>query len=106
MKKTLLFLCLFFCLATAYSQSTAYFKVANTGTLMRIEKVSTGGYVTLGTDSNFKLQVIRWDNNFNALWNYKFTDANLTAFNPQIVEANDGNFFMMVKSSAQGGCAF
>jgi hypothetical protein len=105
MKKILLFLCLSFCLFAARSQSTAYFKVANTGTLMKIEKVSTGGYITLGTDSNFKLQIIRWDNNFNPLWFYKFPDANLVAFNPQVAEANDGSFFMLARSNAQSGSA-
>jgi hypothetical protein len=105
MKKTLLFFCLSFCLVKAYSTTTAYFKVANTGTLMKIEKVSNGGYITLGTDSNYKLQVIRWDNNFTPLWNFKFTDANMTAGFPAIVEANDGSFFMMAKSYAHSNCA-
>jgi hypothetical protein len=106
MKKTLLFLCLSFCLVAANAQSTAYFKVANTGTLMKIEKVTTGGYITLGTDSNYKLQVIRWDNNFNPVWKNKFTDANLVAGGLGMVEANDGNFFIMAISYAHTGCAW
>jgi hypothetical protein len=105
MKKTLLFLRLFFCLLTANSQPTSYFKVAYTGTLMNIEKVSTGGYITLGTDSNYKLQVIRWNNNFTPVWKYKFTASNMTAAGLGLVEANDGNFFVMAISYSHSGCA-
>lgn len=104
MKKILLFLWLSFCLIQAHATSTAYFKVANTGTLEKIEKVSAGGYITLGTDSNYQLQVVRWDNNFTPLWNYKFTASNLTAGGLGLVEANDGSFFIMCISNSHSGC--
>ena len=41
------------------AQTTAYVKVSEHGVIDRIQKVSTGGYITTGQDSNYKVQVIR-----------------------------------------------
>ncbi len=88
------------------AQSTAYLKIANTGSIEKIEHVSTGGYITIGADSVYKSQVIRWDANFNPMWKCKFTDANIAGSPQRIVEANDGNFYYMNTSNEHSGCAF
>jgi len=85
------------------AQTTAYVKVAEHGAIDHIEKLSSGGYITTGYDSLYKPQIIRWDNQFNKIWKYKFTDANITGYPQSIVEANDGNFFYMTASQENTG---
>jgi hypothetical protein len=99
MKKLSFTLLLSLCAILAQSQTTAYLKVGNNGSFEKIEKVSTGGYITIGFDSAYKVQIIRWDINFNMVWKYKFNDANITIISPKIVEANDGCFYFMMASS-------
>ena len=106
MKKLLFTTILILCFSFSKSQNTAYFKVANTGYADKIERVSTGGYITIGNDSAYKLQVIRWDNNFNMMWKYKFADANISNGFPKIVEANDGNFYFMSVSLEHTGSTY
>ena len=74
MKKHILTISIFFCFWSLVAQNTAYFKVANHGTIEKIEKVSSGGFITVGYDSVYKLQVIKWDNNYNLQWKFiRFT---------------------------------
>ena len=101
MKKLTSTLLLLLCFTFAQSQTTAYLKVANNGNFEKIEKVSSGGYITVGYDSAYKVQVIRWDASFNIQWKYTFTDAHISAVFPRIVEANDGSFYLMTASNEQ-----
>ena len=98
MKKLTFTLILSLCFALAQSQTTAYLKVADNGSFEKIEKVASGGFITVGFDSAYKMQVVRWDAGFNRLWKYTFTDANISPVKPQIVEANDGSFYFMAAS--------
>jgi hypothetical protein len=88
---------------TGTSQNTAYLKVANKGSFEKIERLSAGGYITVGYDSAYKIQVIRYDASFVPQWKIKFDDANISPIAPQIVEANDGNFFFMTASYENTG---
>ena len=103
MKKLLSCLFLILCISFVNAQPTAYFKVADNGSFEKIERISSGGYITVGADSAMKIQIIKWDNNFNILWKYKFTDATITAVSLKIVEANDGNFYFMSASQEHTG---
>ncbi len=82
---------------------TAYFKVKDEGRLEKIERVSTGGYITLGEDSSGFHEITRWDENFNPSWVVKITDQSPTPFSRYIVEANDGNFYATANSSYNSG---
>jgi hypothetical protein len=103
MKKLTFVLILSLCAILVQSQTTAYLKVGNNGSFRTIEKVSSGGYITVGNDSAFKIQLIRWDENFNMLWKYKFTDPNIAAYFPKVIEANDGSFYFMTGSTEYTG---
>lgn len=103
MKKLLFTLSFILFIFNAKAQSTAYIKVANHGVLEKIEKVSSGGYITIGYDSVYKQQIIRWNDQFSPMWNLKFTDANIANVSQRIVEANDGNFYYMSASSEHTG---
>jgi len=103
MKKLIFTFFLLFSISLIQAQTTAYFKVANHGFFDKIEKVSSGGNITVGMDSNYKVQIIRWDNNFGIAWKYKFTDANISLISPKIVEANDGSFYFMSASTEHTG---
>ncbi len=81
------------------AQNTGYLRVAINGSFEKIERVSSGGYITVGYDSAYKVQIIRWDDSFNISWKYRITDANCTASFPKIVEANDGSFYFMTAST-------
>ncbi|NVN95770.1 MAG: T9SS type A sorting domain-containing protein [Bacteroidetes bacterium] len=98
MKKLSFTLLLSLCVLLIQAQSTAYLKVANNGYFEKIEKVSSGGYITTGFDSAYKVQVIRWDNSFNMTWKYVFNDTNIMVGSPKIVEANDGSFYFLMGS--------
>ena len=106
MKTRLLFLCILLISISLTAQTTAYFKVAEHGTIDHLEKVSSGGYITTGQDSNYKAQIIRWDAQFNPVWKYKFTQAVLIGYPQKIVEANDGSFYYMTASQENTGCTF
>ncbi len=99
MKKLTFTLLLSLCALLIQAQTTAYLKVGNNGSFRTIEKVSSGGYITVAFDSAYKIQIIRYDNNFNMMWKYKFTDALISPIMPKIVEANDGNFYFMTAST-------
>lgn len=88
---------------TAVSQNTAYLKVANNGSFAKIERVNSGGYITVGYDSAYAIQVVRYDASFTPTWKVKFTDANIAPIAPQVVEANDGNFYFMTASNENTG---
>lgn len=103
MKKIFLFIIAILSFSALYAQNTAYAKIAGKGSLVKIERVSTGGYITAGYDSNYKAQVIRWDEQFNPIWKYKFTDARYQAIQPRIVEANDGSFYYLTVSTEHTG---
>ncbi|MCX6231504.1 MAG: T9SS type A sorting domain-containing protein [Bacteroidetes bacterium] len=98
MKKLRFTLFLSLCVILIQAQTTAYLKVADNGYFEKIEKVSSGGYITTGFDSNYKVQIIRWDNSFNITWKYVFNDTNIMTASPKIVEANDGNFYFLMGS--------
>ncbi len=98
MKKLKFTLLLSLCVILIQAQNTAYLKVANNGYFEKIEKVSSGGYITTGFDSTYKVQIIRWDNSFNMTWKYVFNDANIKIGSPKIVEANDGSFYFLMGS--------
>jgi hypothetical protein len=85
---------------------TAYFKVNGTGRLDKIERVSTGGYVTSGYDSNYKHQYVRWDENFNPIWKIKLDDTGFAPFSNLIIEANDGSFYASAMSYFNSGSFF
>ncbi|MEI6122794.1 MAG: T9SS type A sorting domain-containing protein [Bacteroidota bacterium] len=100
MKKLFISVALMLCFSlTQNAQNTGYLRVGINGSLEKIERVSTGGYITVGSDSVYKVQIIRWDDNFNMLWKYKVTDALCTGSFPKIVEANDGSFYFMSSST-------
>lgn len=88
---------------TLPAQTQAYIKVSEHGAIDHIERIVSGGYITTGYDSAFKAQVIRWDDQFNAVWKYKFTDANITGYPQSVVEANDGSFYYMTASRENTG---
>jgi hypothetical protein len=94
MKKLSFTLLFSLCSIWAQSQTNAYLKVANNGNFFKIEKVSTGGYITISEDSVHKTQVVCWDAIFNIKWKYTFADA-VGGTLCRIVEANDGNFYFM-----------
>jgi hypothetical protein len=106
MKKLAFTLLFSLCAIWAYSQTTAYLKVANNGQFDNIEKVSTGGYITISYDSANKYEVIRFDNYFNMLWKYTFTDTLITHSTPKIIEANDGSFYFMAGSKEHNLCTW
>lgn len=104
MKKTFLLLSLF--AATLASAQTAHWKQFSNGFGMNhITPVSSGGFITSGNDSNYRPQLIYWDNNYNHLWDLTITSTALTAtqYTSKVVEANDGNFFYMNASSESTG---
>jgi hypothetical protein len=103
MKKFILIAILALAFTGLYAQNTAYAKIAGKGSLVKIERVSSGGYITAGYDSNYKAQIIRWDEQFNPVWKYKFTDPRYQAIQPHIVEANDGSFYYLTVSSEHTG---
>jgi hypothetical protein len=106
MKKIILISILFLFASRISAQGTAYLKIANHGYIESIEHVSSGGYITTGTDSAWKTMIVRWDVNFNPLWKYKFTDASIVGNPMRLIEANDGSFFYMNASTAHTGCVF
>jgi hypothetical protein len=107
MTKKILFLQFALLLAlNCAAQHTAYIKVASKGAFDKIERVSTGGFITTGFDSVYKLQIIRWDEYWNPVWKYKFTDSRITPFFPRVAEANDGNFYFMASSTEYTGCTY
>ncbi|MEI6697359.1 MAG: T9SS type A sorting domain-containing protein [Bacteroidota bacterium] len=106
MKKLSFTLLLSLCVILIQAQATAYLKVANNGYFEKIEKVSSGGYITKGFDSTYKVQIIRWDNSFNMTWKYVFNDTNIMTASPKIVEANDGNFYFLMGSHEHTGSAW
>lgn len=87
------------------AQSNGYFKVNNDGWFTHIQKLeSTIGFITVGTNSKDgvkDLQITKWDESFNPVWNFKTIDNNLMSAggNAQIVEANDGSFFIKAIST-------
>ncbi len=103
MKKIISCIIFALCVSFLHAQTTAYFKVGNNGSFEKIEHVSSGGFITIGADSVYKTQIIRWDANYNVLWKFKFTDANITAVQLKIVEANDGSFYFMCASTEHTG---
>ncbi|MBK5285391.1 MAG: hypothetical protein JJE25_08290, partial [Bacteroidia bacterium] len=98
---------LLFCLSALLSnaQSTAYLKVSNHGTMDKIERVSSGGYISLGNDSTNKILLVRWDDNFNPVWKYRFTDAAIVGYWYSVKEANDGSFYLMLTTTGHGSSA-
>ena len=103
MKKILFPMFLFLISCTLTAQTQAYIKVTEHGAIDHIERIISGGYITTGYDSAFKAQVIRWDDQFNAVWKYRFTDANITGYPQSIVEANDGSFYYLTASRENTG---
>lgn len=87
---------------SAFAQ-TAYFKVKDEGRLEKIERVSTGGYITLGEDSAGYHEITRWDENFSPTWVVKITDSEPWPHSRFLVEANDGNFYATALSSHNSG---
>lgn len=102
MKKLLFCLAIFFS-AFVINAQTGYMKVANHGSFEKIERVSSGGYITVGFDSVYNIQVVRWNNAFTPMWKYKLTDANVNPVSLSIVEANDGSFYFMTASGEHTG---
>ncbi|NUM50777.1 MAG: T9SS type A sorting domain-containing protein [Flavobacteriales bacterium] len=86
------------------AQSNGYFKVNNDGLFTHIKKLETTlGFVTIGTNSKDgvkDLQITKWDESFNPVWNFKTMDNNIMSAggNSEIVEANDGAFFVKAMS--------
>ncbi|MBL7764491.1 MAG: T9SS type A sorting domain-containing protein [Chitinophagaceae bacterium] len=104
MKHILLFIALFCCIQL--QAQTAYFKVNNTGSLDKITRLSGGGYITSGFDSNYKHQYIRWDDSFTPLWKVKITDPLVNPFSNFIIEANDGSFYATASTDANSGSLY
>lgn len=105
-KSPFFYLLLFLMPFNIYSQGTVYVKVAETGTLQTVEKVSSGGYISTGWTStpNIDLQVFRWDDQFNIIWSYTFTDSKFGSGTQQkIIESTDGNFFLRTTSPENAG---
>lgn len=103
MKKVILCMMFLTLVIVAGAQNTAYVKVSAHGSFERIEKVSSGGYITVGFDSVYKIEVTRWNDAFSPLWHYKLTDANITPIQPAIAEAADGSFYLMTASTEHTG---
>lgn len=103
MKKSILIVILTVAFSVSQAQSTAYVEIAGKGFLEKIERVSTGGYITVGYDSNYKTQIVKWDDQFNPVWKHKFTDSRVLGISKNIVEANDGSFYFMTASSEYTG---
>lgn len=103
MKKILCFAIPMLIAAFVTAQNTAYVKTANNGIHTKIEKVSSGGYITAGYDSAYKIQVMRYNDNFDRLWVFKLTDSRVAGFFPSIRESLDGNFYLMTSSNEHGG---
>jgi len=101
--KKLLLITFLFSAFELNAQTTAYFKVANHGSLLTIQKVSSGGYITIGQDSVWKMQIIRWDDNFVPMWKYKITDSLTLQASMRIAEANDGSFYFSSSSTEYSG---
>lgn len=103
MKRTFLLIIIALTFGFINAQTPVYLKVSEHGSFENIEHLNSGGYITVGYDSVYKLQITRWDESFSPIWNYKFTDANITSVSPKIVEANDGNFYFMTASNEHTG---
>ncbi|CAG0987329.1 hypothetical protein FLAV_02110 [Flavobacteriales bacterium] len=104
--RKILFLTLVVCTSVLLNaQSNGYFKVNNDGLFTHIKKLeTTSGFVTIGTNSKDgvkDLQITKWDESFNPVWNFKTTDNNIMSAggNSEIVEANDGAFFVKAMST-------
>ncbi len=89
-----------------YGQTTAYLKVADHGSFKKIEKISNGGYITVGNDSAYNFQIIKYDAGFTPVWKTTFTDATISPVAPQIIEGNDGSFYFMTGSDENTGSTF
>lgn len=85
------------------AQPTAYLKIANRGVLQQVIHVSAGGYAVAAYDSAYKIQVYRLSENFDLMWSFKLTDANVAGLWPKIAEANDGSFYLMTSSYEHSG---
>lgn len=83
----------------SYAQPNAFFNVNNKGSFNKIIKLSTSeGYVTLGGDSSningiITLVATKWDNYFNPVWTFH-SEVGASSM-ADIVEANDGNFYIL-----------
>ncbi|NUM50778.1 MAG: T9SS type A sorting domain-containing protein [Flavobacteriales bacterium] len=105
MKKLILSILLVSISMLMYAQTNAFFNVNNRGSFQKIITLSSSeGYVTLGADSSningtLTLIVTKWDNYYNPVWVFH-ADVGLNTGAGDIVEANDGNFFILNHSSS------
>lgn len=88
----------------ASSQYIGYMKIAERFSLGTIKHISSGGYITIGEDNSHNPQIMRWNDQFDTLWTILITDTNIVFEIPQIIEANDGNFYYMNTSQEHSGC--
>lgn len=104
MRQFSLIFCIILYVSTAsFSQSTGYFKLAESGSFSSITRLSTGEYITVGYDSNYKIQLTKWSSAFDPIWFYKFIDTHIINIEPRVVESNDGNYYFMGSSSENSG---
>lgn len=73
------------------------------GRLSKIEKVSSGGYITTGFDSLQEQRCSRWDGSFHLLWSFKLPNTGFIPHVNNVIEANDGNFYYSVYSTVNNG---
>jgi hypothetical protein len=105
MKKLITFIYFCFPVVILNAVPNAYVKVADHGTIEVIHRVSSGGYITLGNDSVYKTLLVRWDDNFNPIWKYKFNDAAVVNFWFHVTEGNDGSFYLLLRTTGHTGSA-
>lgn len=93
----LLLLCL------GVSAQTAYFKISSSAYLNKITGASNG-FVSLGRDSNYRAEIIKWDNGFNPEWHLKVDDQSISGASfAKTIQANDGSFYTLLETSQNGG---
>jgi hypothetical protein len=104
MKKIVFVISILFAGLNAFTQTNVYVKFSDISQLQAIEKVVSGGYITIGRESNSNqnIMVARWDTAFNPLWTYTFVDTTLYPM-CKFIEANDGNFYLMMRSNTHIG---
>jgi len=94
-------------MATINAQSNSYFSVKETGELYEIIQLSTGEYITYGTQEATglrTLQLVKWDANFNELWNYEFPNSEVQASQGlvKVVESRMGSIYLCVPTAGFG----
>jgi|GEM_PF-4509090 len=77
------------------AQSTAYLKIIDSTWIYDLKTVSTGGYISCGGDQSGNALIVRWNDAFDPVWEFRFDDIDHSSSRGRVIEASDGAFYYM-----------